>query len=161
MVTNNPISICWWSCFLVRTWFFSLHDVVKSLEKTFAQVHISNWIYAIWEFDWARILSISVTPMMFNTFQMPLVHQNNNFLPTWSINLFKKILIFLINKYSLKVREESCYSLCVPVYLMLIETFLSKGWRTYKTQCVVIFFIFLDPLCLSPLKSLNNIINCV
>lgn len=98
---------------------------------------------------------------MFNTFQMPLVHQNNNFLSTRSIKLFKKILILLVNKYCFKVREESCNSLCVPVNLELVKTFLSKGRRSNKTQFIVIFLIFCYPLCLSPLKSLNQIIDCI
>jgi hypothetical protein len=58
---------------LIGTSNLALVDVPKSLEKTFTQVHVTNWVDAFWELDRAGKLAVSVAPLVLNTFQVPLV----------------------------------------------------------------------------------------
>jgi hypothetical protein len=53
-------------------------DVPKSLEETVTKVHIANWIDTFREFDGARELSVSVTPLVLNAFHVPLVDKYDN-----------------------------------------------------------------------------------
>jgi hypothetical protein len=54
--------------------------VVQTLEETLAEVHIANWVNRLCEDDTTRKLTIAVAPVVLNTFEMPLVNKNNNFL---------------------------------------------------------------------------------
>ena len=63
---------------------------------------------------------------MFNTFHMPLINNNNNSLSFTFINLLEKVLISLINENVLEFWEENIHVLDKPVYLVWVNTLLSK-----------------------------------
>jgi predicted glycosyl hydrolase (DUF1957 family) len=50
------------------------------LEETFAQIHVADGVDTLWELNRTRKLSVSVTPVVLNAFQVPLVYQNYYFL---------------------------------------------------------------------------------
>lgn len=57
--------------------------VIKSLEKTVSEIHITNWVDALWEVDASWKLTVSGSPVVLDAFHVPLVDNYNNFL-FWS-----------------------------------------------------------------------------
>ena len=68
-----------------------------------------------------------MAPVVLNSFHVPLVNNNYNFLTLGAINLFKKLLVLLIDEESLELGEESGAGLSVPVDHVLIQALLSEG----------------------------------
>ena len=73
VVTDDPVCVGCWIRLLFGTSYLTTEIVIWSLEKTFAQVHIADWVDALGELHRTWNLAVSVAPVMFNTLQMPLV----------------------------------------------------------------------------------------
>lgn len=140
---------------------FSTLNVVETLEKTFTQVHVTDGINAFRELNGTRELSVSVAPVVFNTFHVPLIDNDDNFLALGTVNLFKKVLVLLINKDFLEVREESGSSLSEPINLMLVQAFLSKCSRSDQRDLVTVVNALIYPLRIAPLESLHEIVKSI
>ncbi len=89
--------------------------VVKSLEETLSQVHITNWVDSISKVLTSRDLTVSMSPVMFNTFHVPLIDNNHHFLSFTLIYILEQIFITLVYKYLLHSWEEYVCTLDVPV----------------------------------------------
>jgi hypothetical protein len=61
-----------------------------------------------------------MAPLVLDTFHMPLVDQNYNFLSLSLVNLGKQFIVFLVNKNLLKFREENVGTLNVPIQVVLV-----------------------------------------
>jgi hypothetical protein len=83
VITNNPIGISGWSRLDVGRGNFSVEVVIKSLEKTVSEIHIANWVDALWEMHASWELTVSGGPVVFDSFHVPLVYNDNNLL-LWS-----------------------------------------------------------------------------
>ena len=104
--------------------------VVHTLPETSTQVHITNRVNSVLELNASGKLTISVAPVVLNTFQMPLVDENNNLLTWGFVNLFEKVFIFHINKNSLQVGEVYIRALSIPVNKVLITALLTESRGT-------------------------------
>jgi len=122
VITNDPVGVGNWGSLSVCWSNFSVEGVVKSLEKTVLQVHISDWVDTIWEWNTSWNLSISSSPLVLDTFHMPLIDNNNNFLMRRLINLLKKIIISFFNKDFFELWEENIHWLNIPVDQVWIKT---------------------------------------
>jgi hypothetical protein len=71
-------------------------------------------------------LTISMSPIMLNTFHVPLVDYYDNFFFFTIVNFFKKIFISLINKYSFELIEKYIHWLNIPINLVSVQTFFWK-----------------------------------
>ena len=80
--------------------------VVHPLEEATSQIHVSNWVNRLLEYNASWDLAISMTPMMLNSFQVPLVNNCYYSLAFTLIDSLEKILISLVYKYLLDFREE-------------------------------------------------------
>ena len=105
MVTNDPVGEGRWSGFSVGGGDFSMKIVVKSVKKTCSEIHVTNWVNAFWEVNASWKLSVSSSPVVFNTFHVPLVYKYNNFLIFTFIDLFKKVFVSSVDKDSFKLWE--------------------------------------------------------
>lgn len=74
-----------------------MKGIVQTLEKTLAEIHITNRVDGFGENDTSRKLTVAVAPVVLNTFKMPLVNQDNNFLALRLIYCLEEILIALVN----------------------------------------------------------------
>ena len=97
-----------------------MERVVKSLEQTLAQVHITDGVDGLCEDHRAGNLTIAVAPVMLDTLKMPLVYKHHNFLCRALINLSEEILITLVHEDFLESGKEDLSGLGVPVDQMLI-----------------------------------------
>ena len=104
-----------------------MERVVESLEQTLAQVHISDWVDGLGEDYRAGELTVAVAPVVLDTLEMPLVHEDDNLLTGALINLSEEILIALVNKNFLQSGEEDLSALDVPVDQVLIKALLCEG----------------------------------
>jgi len=98
---------------------------------------------------------------MLDSFHVPLVDDNNNFLAFGAVNLFEELFILLVNEDPLEMREESGASLGVPVNLVLVKALLSKGGGTHQGDLCLVIKVFVDPLRATPLESFYDEINQV
>lgn len=89
--------------------------VVKSLEETFPQVHITNGVDSISKVLASWDLTVSMCPVMFNTFHVPLIHNDNHFFTLTLIYILEQIFITFVHKYLLHSWEEYVCTLDVPV----------------------------------------------
>jgi hypothetical protein len=86
-----------------------------------------------------------MSPVVLDTFHVPLIYDDNNFLSFAFINLFEQIIISLINENAFEFGEEDIHALNVPVKQVLINTFLCElSW--FGALCSVDdFFSFRSP----------------
>ena len=158
MVTNDPVSIGRGSTLGVRGNDLSLERVVKSLEETLAQVHITDGVDGVTEDNGAGDLAIAAAPVVLNTLEMPLVNKHNYFLCRVLINLSEKILITLVHKDLLKSGEEDLSGLSVPVDQVLIKALLGEGLRISLSDLLAVGFVFLSIEGLSILETLKEVV---
>ena len=104
-----------------------MERVVESLEQTLAQVHISDGVDGLGEDHRAGELTVAVAPVVLDTLEMPLVHEDDDLLTGALVNLSEQILIALVNKNFLQSGEEDLSALDVPVDQVLIEALLCEG----------------------------------
>ena len=126
MVTDDPVGVGYWSSLSVGRGNFSVKGIVKSLEKTVSKVHISNDIDAIWECHRSWELSVSVSPVVLNTFHVPLIDKDNNFLLGAFINLSEKVIVSPVDENTLEFWEENCEGLNIPIDEIWVEAFLCE-----------------------------------
>ena len=146
MITNDPISVsrrC--TRLLVSCCNFSVKIVVQPIKQTLAEVHVSNWIYSIREFDTARNLAIAMGPVMLNALHVPLVDNNDNFVSLSLVNLLKEIIITFINENLLHLWEENVTCLDEPVHIGSIQALFGEGSRTYHVDLLLVGVPFKIP----------------
>ena len=97
------------------------------MEQTLSKVQVSNRVDSVFEDNRARKLTIPMAPVMLNSFHMPLVYNNNDFLSFTVVDVGKQILISFVNENLFNSREKDVKVLNVPVDQMLIEAFLSES----------------------------------
>ena len=109
VITNDPIGIGAGCALRVGRGNLSVQVVVKSLEQTLTQVHIANRVDALGELNRARDLTISVAPVMLNTFQVPLVNKDDNFFAWLALGVYflEQLLVAFINNNLLEFGEEN------------------------------------------------------
>lgn len=62
------------------------------------------------------------------------------------VNLFKQFFVFIVNENALKLREEVCNRLHIPIYLMLVQALLSEGSGAHKPNLDSIRNKLISPL---------------
>lgn len=102
--------------------------VVKSLEETFSEVHVTNGVDGILEDYRSGSLPVSVAPVVLNAFQVPLVDNSHDLLAFAVVDVGEQVFVSLVNEDFLKAREENIQALNVPVSKMLVEAFLSESF---------------------------------
>lgn len=55
-----------------------MEAVVESLEKTVSEIHIADWVDALWEVDASWELTVSGSPVVLDSFHVPLVDDNDD-----------------------------------------------------------------------------------
>jgi len=126
VVTNNPIGVGGGGALCVRRSDLSVKRIIKTLEETFSQVHVTDGINGLCKDHTSWKLAVAVAPVVLDTLNMPLVHKYYDLLCLALINLLEKILIALVNKNLLQSGEENSRALNVPVDEVLIEALLGK-----------------------------------
>ena len=56
----------------------SLEGIPEHVKETSSEIHVSNRVDGLVEMDASGLLSIPCTPHVFNSFHMPLIHNDNN-----------------------------------------------------------------------------------
>ena len=79
--------------------------IVESHKKTCSKIHVTNWVNAFWEVNASWKLTVSKSPVVFNTFHVPLVNKYNNFLVFTFIDLLEKVFVSSVDKDSFKLWE--------------------------------------------------------
>ena len=126
MVANDPIGVCCRSSLSIGCRNFSLQSVEETLEQTIAKIHVSNRIDTFWELHTSRHLSVSVCPLMLDTFHMPLIDNDNYFFLWTLINSLEQVWVSLVNKNLLKSWEEDVHVLNVPVHEIWVGALLGE-----------------------------------
>jgi len=72
--------------------------VVQYLEQTISEIHIADWVDSFLEIYTSWQLSVSVGPLVFDTFHVPLIYYYDNFLMRAFIDFLEQIFVFLIYK---------------------------------------------------------------
>lgn len=147
VVTNDPIGIGAGCTLRVGRGNLSVQVVVESLEQTFTQVHVTNRVDALGELNRARHLTISVAPVMLDTFQVPLVHKDDNFFAWFALGVYflEQLLVAFINNDLLEFGEEYVKGLNIPVDLVLVEALLSEGDGANETDLCAIGLQLIGP----------------
>lgn len=101
-----------------------MESIVKTLEQTITQVHITNGINSLWEVHTSWHLTISVSPLVLNSLHVPLVDDDHNFLLGALVNCLEKILISLVNEDLFESWEVNVHVLNIPVQYVRICTLL-------------------------------------
>ena len=127
MVTDDPVCIGGGGTFCVGADNLSLQGVIETLEKTLTQVHITDGVNGVSEDHRARELAVAVAPVVFDTFQVPLVDEDDDLLALLLINCLEDFLIALVNKDLLYLGKEDASRLGVPVNEVLIKTLLCES----------------------------------
>lgn len=71
--------------------------VVKSLEKTFSQVHVTDGVHVL-KLNRAGNLTKSVSPVVLDALHVPLVDYNYDTVTLGLLNLLEQIFVSLIHK---------------------------------------------------------------
>lgn len=127
VVTDDPVGIGGGGTFCVRADNLSLQRVIESLEKTLTQVHITDRVDGISEDHRAGELAVAIAPVVLDTFQMPLVDEDDDLLALRLVNCLEEFLIALVNEDLLQLGEEDVCRLCVPVNEVLIKALLCES----------------------------------
>ena len=80
MITDDPVGIGGGGSFCVRAGNLSVQGVVETLEKTLAQVHITDGVDGLSEDHRAGELTVAIAPVVLDTFQVPLVDEDDDLL---------------------------------------------------------------------------------
>jgi hypothetical protein len=132
MVPNNPVGIGGRHGLLIGGCDLAVQCVVKSLEKSLPEVHISNWVDRALNLHRTRHLPVVMRPVVFELLHVPLVHYHDNALGLRLVHLSEQILSTLVYQCRLQVREEVCHARYVPVYHVPVQALLAEGSRAYQ-----------------------------
>ena len=124
----------------------SMQVVVHPLEETLSQIHVSNRVNGLLEIDASWHLAISLAPEMLDSLQVPLVYYCNNCLTLTFINCSEEVLVSLVDKYFFNSWEEHLERLNVPVYEILIQTFLRENSWASLSQLLSVALKFKTPV---------------
>jgi len=134
VVTNDPVCVSRRVGLLIRAGNLSAQIIVKSLEQTFAQVHVADWVDSFRELNTARQLPVSVTPLVLNSLHVPLVDQHDDLVSLSAVNLLKQFVVTFINEYFFEFGEEDVCRLDEPVQLVLVQALFGESSRTNKAK---------------------------
>ena len=159
VVTDDPVSVGRGSTGLrVGGGNFSVQVVVEALEETFTKVHVANRVDAISKVDAAGNLAVPMSPVMLDTFHMPLVYDNDDLFTLGLINFAEEGLILLIDQDLFDFGEEHVSRLDVPIHVAGIETFLRESSGANHLKFLPIVDCFADPARVEVLESLDKVL---
>lgn len=141
MVTDDPVCVSRRRACVVGRSDLSVQIVVKSLEQTISQVHVSDWVDSFLEVNASWYLAVSACPLVLNSFHVPLVDNGYNSLLGAAINHLEEVVVSLINEDALESVEENVHVLNVPVDQMLVKALLSELRWLRVVHFSFIFFI--------------------
>ena len=106
----------------------SMKIAVKHVEQVLSQVHVSDGVdlFVSVNEDTPWFLAISMTPQMFDTFHVPLVHNSHNSFTSTLIYLSEQSLVSLIDDLFLETWEVQSQTLDEEVDHVLVTTFLKE-----------------------------------
>jgi len=136
MVSDNPVRISGRLLATMSSSDVSMEVVVEAIEETFSKVHISDGVNAFGEFYRARNLAEAGSPVVFDSFHVHLVDDNNDFVTFGLLNLGEEVFVTLINENFFELREENIGGLDVPVHHVGVNAFLREGRRSNKSKLV-------------------------
>ena len=147
MVTDDPIGVGGGSTsFRVGCVNLSTQVVVQSSEKTFSKIHIADRVDAICEFETAaRHLTVAVSPVVLDTFHVPLVDKDDNFISLSSIDLTEKFFILLVNHNFLGLGEENVTALDEPVHVVSIKALFGESSGADHMDLLTITCLLINP----------------
>ena len=94
--------------------------VIETAKESFSQVHVTNGVDWLLEGNTSWQLTVSEAPVMLDTLQMPLIHEDYNLFALWLVDVFEEILVSLVDEDFLNLGEENFTALNVPVNQVLI-----------------------------------------
>ena len=119
-----------------------MQGVVQSLEQTVSQVHVSDWVDSLCEVHASWELSVSMSPVVLDTFHVPLVDHHHNLLFLGLVDLSEQFSVFIVDEDALEPWEENSSVLNIPVDQVLVKALFSPlRWLTVmKSYCVFMSF---------------------
>ena len=127
VVTDDPVGVGRRRRRLIRARNLTLVHVPQALVQTVAQIHIANWVDSLGELDGAGQLAVPVAPVVLNALQVPLVHDDDDLVALGAVNLFKELLVLLVDEDLLELGEVGGRSCYIPVHQVLIHALFSEG----------------------------------
>ena len=140
VVTDDPVRVSDGRRLYVGRGDLSVQVVVETLEQTVAQVHVADGVDALWEVDWTRQLAVSVSPLVLDTFHVPLVDYNDNLLVRWRVNSLENVAVSHVYEDVLHLGEVQVQGLDEPVHLVGVEhslTELAWLWVVHSVDCLI------------------------
>lgn len=132
VVACNPLGVGRRRRLHVRRCNLTMEVVVPLLEETTAHVEVTDRVDWFFELDGPGVLAIPMRPVMFNPFHVPLVNHNYNLFAVTPVDLVEQIIIPVVNKNLLQMREVRGRAPNVPVHQVPIKTLLWKRrWSRY------------------------------
>ncbi len=123
----------------------STEVVVQALEQTLSQVHVADGVDGLGNGDRPGVLAEVVAPMMLDALEMPLVDQHHYLLALGLIDLLEEILVSLVHKDLLQLREEDVGALNVPVNEVLIQALLGEALDSGLRNLLSVAHSLLNP----------------
>ena len=118
MVTDDPVSVgCGSTGLRVGCGDLSAQVVVKALEQTLTEVHVTDRVDTLGEVNATGNLAVPVSPVMLNALHVPLVDNDDHFLATGPVNLSKEVRVALIDHDLFDSGEEGVCRLNEPVHV--------------------------------------------
>lgn len=108
--------------------------VIKTVEETLAEVHVTDGVNAFGELDAARNLTVAVSPVVLDALHVPLVDNNYDLIALCVVDLTEQILILLVDKDLLQLWEEHICGLNEPVHVVGVEALLTESSRADHGQ---------------------------
>ena len=122
-----------------------MESIVKSAEETISKIHIADRIDALREVNRAWHLTVVMGPVVLDTFHVPLVNNDNNFLVFRLIDSLEEVIISIVDEDFLELGEENVHALDVPIEEVLINAFLRELSRLRGMGSLDDFFSLLAP----------------
>jgi len=161
MVTNNPVSVSR-GVRLGLGWLnLSVKIVVKALEETLAQVHVADGVNSLGELHRTGKLTVSVAPVVLNSFQMPLIDKHHDFISRCFVYFGEKLFVFLINKDLFKFGEKNFHWFNEPIYHVLVHALFGESGRSNQADLCPVWIKLLSPEASVVLPSLKNEVRSV
>lgn len=78
-----------------------MESIIQSVEETVLQVHISDWVDAIWEDHTSWHLSVSVGPLVLDSLHVPLIDEDEDFLVFALVDNSEDVIISSVDENTL------------------------------------------------------------